>query len=75
MSGEQGDISDPAAAGTTPERATALHASAEARERVADLLRREKNDALTEDEVTELSLYLELEHIMRLAKAGGRCES
>lgn len=36
---------------------------------MAELVAREKNDHLTEEEASELEHYLQLEHIMRLAKA------
>jgi hypothetical protein len=36
---------------------------------VAELLDREKNDSLTPQEVVGLDRYLQLEHIVRLAKA------
>jgi hypothetical protein len=36
---------------------------------VADLVRREKTEGLSADESSELDHYLQLEHIMRLAKA------
>jgi hypothetical protein len=39
------------------------------RARVADLVAHEKADGLTPDEISELELCLQLEHIMRLAKA------
>ncbi|HYO15610.1 MAG TPA: hypothetical protein VE685_20630 [Thermoanaerobaculia bacterium] len=39
---------------------------------MADLIAREKVGTLTTDEVWELEHYLQLEHIMRLAKARAR---
>jgi hypothetical protein len=39
------------------------------------LTQREKRGELTEDENSELDHYLELEHIMRLAKARARLRS
>lgn len=39
------------------------------KERVADLLQREKTDNLSPEEKSELEDYLQLEHLMRLAKA------
>jgi hypothetical protein len=46
--------------------------SEEAKQRVAHLLARLKDDALSPDESAELDRYVELEHIMRLAKARAR---
>jgi len=43
--------------------------SEEAKARVADLIFREKTEGLSQDEKTELDHYLQLEHLMRLAKA------
>jgi hypothetical protein len=39
---------------------------------VADLIAREKASELTAEERSELDLYLQIEHIMRLAKAKAR---
>ncbi|MEW6209312.1 MAG: hypothetical protein AB1631_13155 [Acidobacteriota bacterium] len=60
------------AAGASPDEVIAFRASDEARERVADLIRREKTIGLSPDEKSELDHYLQLEHIMRLAKARAR---
>ncbi len=57
------------AVGTTPANVIAFHPSAEAKERAAELIRRKKTDGLSSDEDLELQHYLQLEHIMRLAKA------
>jgi len=46
--------------------------SAAARERVWDLIEREKTDGISADEKAELDHYLEVEHLMRLAKARAR---
>jgi hypothetical protein len=43
--------------------------SDEAKARVADLIFREKTDGLSADEKSELDHYLQIEHLMRLAKA------
>ena len=40
--------------------------------RVGELIALEKEDALSADEQTELNLYIQLERIMRLAKARAR---
>ncbi len=60
------------AAGTTPSALVAFQPSAEAKARVADLIHREKTTGLSADETTELNHYLQLEHVMRLAKARAR---
>lgn len=52
-----------------PQEVSSFHASEATSERVANLLSREKNAGLTAAEKTELDAYLQLEHIMRLAKA------
>jgi hypothetical protein len=43
-----------------------------ARQRFWDLIERQKTAALGADDKSELDYYLELEHIMRLAKARAR---
>jgi hypothetical protein len=49
-----------------------FQASPEAKARVEDLIRKEKNDGLPPDEKSELDDFMTLEHIMRLAKAKAR---
>jgi hypothetical protein len=60
------------AAGTSPQNVVAFRPSQSARERVAELIQREKTSALSPDEQSELDHYLQLEHMMRLAKARAR---
>lgn len=60
------------AAGTTPGNVAAFRPSEEAKERVAELTQREKNSEISPDEESELNHYLQLEHVMRLAKARAR---
>lgn len=60
------------AAGSTPADVVAFRPSPAAQARVSDLLAREKADGLSADEKAELDLYLQIEHIMRLAKARAR---
>ncbi len=43
--------------------------SDQAKERVMELVQKEKNSSLATDEKSELDHYLQLEHLMRLAKA------
>ena len=57
------------AAGTTPRTVAQFQPSQETKNRVADLIHREKTNGLTPDEASELDYYLELEHLMRLTKA------
>jgi hypothetical protein len=57
------------AKGSRPSDVAAFQPSAQARAHVEELLEREKQQALTPQEALDLSHYLELEHIMRLAKA------
>jgi len=57
------------AAGSSPSKVIAFRPSEAAKARVADLVTREKTSGLTPDETSELDHYLQLEHIMRLAKA------
>jgi GTP-dependent phosphoenolpyruvate carboxykinase len=66
------EIIDFIAAGTTPQNVIAFRPSDEAQERVADLLVREKEGLLLPEEKSELDRYLQLEHLMRLAKARAR---
>jgi hypothetical protein len=60
------------AAGTNPRNVVAFRPSQSAKERVADLINREKTAPLSPDEKSELDHYLQLEHLMRLAKARAR---
>jgi hypothetical protein len=66
------EIVDFIAAGTTPQTVAHFEPSQETKDRVAELLHREKTTGLAPDEASELDHYLELEHLMRLAKARAR---
>ena len=66
------EIVDFIAAGTTPQSLVALQPSQAAKDRVANLIHQEKTTGLTVEETTELTHYLQLEHLMRLAKARAR---
>ena len=57
------------ASGTTPSNVVAFRPSEKTKERVADLIEREKTSGISPDEESELNHYLQLEHLMRLAKA------
>ena len=66
------EVIDFIAAGTTPENVIAFRPSDAAQERLEDLVAREKEGALSAEEKFELDHYLQLEHLMRLAKARAR---
>lgn len=53
----------------SPSRVIAFRPSEITRIRVRDLVVKEKSGDLTPEETSELEHYLQLEHIMRLAKA------
>jgi hypothetical protein len=57
------------AAGTDPRKTIAFRPSEDVRNRVADLIERERNGDVSPAEKSELDHYLQLEHLMRLAKA------
>jgi len=60
------------AAGTTPDNLVAFQPSDATRSRVADLIDKEKSGRISEEERSELDNYMQLEHLMRLAKAKAR---
>ena len=66
------EVIDFIAAGTTSESVIAFRPSEDAKERVEDLVYREKTTGLTPEEKAELDDYVQLEHLMRLAKARAR---
>ena len=66
------EIIDFIAAGTTPDAVVRFRPSLEAQQRVAELVEREKAAGLSPDEKAELDHFLELEHILRMAKAKAR---
>jgi hypothetical protein len=66
------EIIDFIAAGTTPEAVSQFRPSPEAQRRISDLLEREKECGLQPEEKAELDHFLELEHILRMAKAKAR---
>jgi hypothetical protein len=53
----------------TPEEVIAFHASEETQSKVDELIHRQKTTGLSPEEALELEDYLQLEHLMRLAKA------
>ena len=66
------EIVDFIAAGTTPKDVISFRPSETAQERVDDLLAREKEGESSPAEKSELDHYMQLEHLMRLAKARAR---
>jgi hypothetical protein len=60
------------ATGTTPEAVADFRPSVEAQRRVTELIEREKGSGLSPEEKAELDHFLELEHILRMAKAKAR---
>ncbi len=66
------EVVDFIAAGTTPQNVIDFRPSEAAQERVTDLLSREKDGELSATEKSELNHYMQLEHLMRLAKVRAR---
>ena len=66
------EVIDFIAAGSSSAGVVEFQPSEAARQRFADLLEREKDHGLLPDEQSELEHYLQLEHLMRLAKARAR---
>ena len=66
------EVIDLLAAGSSPESLIAFRPSEAVRARVFDLVAREKTEGLSTEEKSELDHYMQLEHIMRLAKARAR---
>ena len=56
-------------AASSPQNVIAFRPSEEAKGRVEDLILREKTEGLPEEEKSELDHYLQIEQLMRLAKA------
>jgi hypothetical protein len=56
-------------ASRNPKEVVAFQPSEQARKRVWDLLERKKANDLNQEEQAELEDYIEIEHLMRLAKA------
>jgi hypothetical protein len=66
------EIIDFIAAGTTPEAVVAFHPSDSVQQRVAELVECSKNGSISAEDQSELEDYLQLEHIMIMAKARAR---
>ena len=66
------EIVDFIASGPTPKNVVDFKPSEAAKARVADLIHRQKTVGITADEKDELEQFLQIEHLMRLAKAKAR---
>ena len=66
------EIIDFFAAGTTPEAVVAFHPSDGVQQRVAALVESSKEGSISSEEQSELDDYLQLEHILIMAKARAR---
>lgn len=55
-------------ASSNPAKVLAFKPSDEAKQRVSDLIEREKLEGLSPEETSELDYYMKLEHLMRMAK-------
>jgi hypothetical protein len=66
------EIVDFIAAGTTPGSVVHFRPSPEAQQRVSALSEREQETGLSPEEKAELDRFMELEHILRMAKAKAR---
>jgi hypothetical protein len=66
------EIIDFIAAGSTPEAVAAFHPSDGVQQRVGELVERSKEGAISVEDQSELEDYLQLEHIMIMAKARAR---
>ena len=60
------------AAGTTPDTVVAFRPSPATKTRVAELIHQEKTTGLSSEEKSELDNYMQLEHLLRFAKARAR---
>lgn len=66
------ELVDFIAGGTTPNEVACWTPSQEVRDRAEALVHADRAGTLSADERAELNHYLELEHLMRLAKARAR---
>ena len=63
------ELVDFVARGSIPEEVASFRTSPEAQRRVAELLERQRESKLTEEETSELDGFVQLEHMLGLAKA------
>lgn len=66
------ELVDFVAGGTSPEDVINFRPSPEAQQRVYELIEREKESRITPEEKAELDHFMELEHILRMAKVRAR---
>lgn len=66
------EIIDFIASGTTPQSVAGFRPSPEAQQRLADLMELERVGSLSPEEKAEVDHFMELEHILRTAKARAR---
>jgi hypothetical protein len=66
------EVIDFIAAGPSSEHVADFRPSDSTRQHVADLVSREKTSGLTPEETSELEHYLQIEHLIRIAKARAR---
>lgn len=66
------EIIDFLAAGTTPDALLAFRPSQKTTQRVEELIEKSKQGVISSEEQSELDDYLQLEHILILAKARAR---
>jgi hypothetical protein len=66
------EIIDFIAEGTTPQSVVEFLPSLEAQRKLAALMEREKAGTLSPEEKAEIEHFMELEHILRMAKARAR---
>lgn len=66
------ELVDFIASGTTPASVAHFEPSQQTKDYVAELVHKEKTTGLTKEEASELDHFVQLEHIMRLAKAKAR---
>lgn len=57
---------------TNPAKVLSFRPSAETRQRVSELIEREKTEGISAEEKNELDYYMQLEHLMRMAKIFAR---
>jgi hypothetical protein len=57
------------------EKLAAFQPTEETKQRLADLIHREKTEELTTEEKSELDHYLHLEHVIRMVKAKAQLQS
>lgn len=63
------ELVDFVARGSTPEEVANFRPSPEAQKRVAELLQKQRESRLTDEETSELDGFVQIEHILGLARA------